>query len=115
MADTEHDYLSTACLHGRCAECRHQCKFCAAACRHSCHTPSPSFLGLPIAYADVESGPLIIVPSTGVRLWKAWCWGCGAVKPDGWRIATECRYCGWFTATIEPEWAGRGGAQRRKR
>ena len=33
----QHRYLSTACLHGACAECREMCKFCDATCLHDCH------------------------------------------------------------------------------
>jgi hypothetical protein len=33
----EHPYVSTACWHRRCAECRRSCKFCRAQCRCSCH------------------------------------------------------------------------------
>lgn len=36
-ASGAHDYLSTACLHGRHDECRRVCKFCPAECRDACH------------------------------------------------------------------------------
>ena len=34
-----HDYLSTACHHGLCGDCRVTCKFCKAQCLHECHLP----------------------------------------------------------------------------
>lgn len=36
-SDLEHDYLSTACEHGQCDECRRVCKFCPSECGHVCH------------------------------------------------------------------------------
>jgi len=36
MVCGEH-YVSTACIHLRCSECRKTCKFCDAPCRHPCH------------------------------------------------------------------------------
>ena len=33
----QHRYLSTACLHQRCADCRKTCKFCDATCLCDCH------------------------------------------------------------------------------
>lgn len=39
----QHDYLSTACLHGLHDRCRLTCKFCDVRCRCSCHSaPAPS-------------------------------------------------------------------------
>jgi hypothetical protein len=32
-----HSYLSTACYHQRCEDCRLTCKFCSAVCLCSCH------------------------------------------------------------------------------
>jgi hypothetical protein len=32
-----HEYLSTACLHDECGNCRNTCKFCDAPCLHDCH------------------------------------------------------------------------------
>jgi hypothetical protein len=37
--ESEHDYLSTACLHGEHQHCRLVCKFCPAECRCECHQP----------------------------------------------------------------------------
>jgi hypothetical protein len=34
----QHDYTSTACLHGQCGSCRQTCKYCDASCQHGCHT-----------------------------------------------------------------------------
>lgn len=34
---TGHFYISTACGHGKHAECRLSCKFCATPCRCDCH------------------------------------------------------------------------------
>lgn len=33
----EHDYLSTACFHGKHKLCRKECKFCRSSCQCSCH------------------------------------------------------------------------------
>lgn len=35
----EHPYVSTACWHGLHPRCRDSCKFCAEACRCTCHQP----------------------------------------------------------------------------
>jgi hypothetical protein len=35
--EIRHQYMSTACLHGLCDQCRNVCKFCKARCRHVCH------------------------------------------------------------------------------
>lgn len=37
MAEPEHRYLSTACLHEVHSQCRKRCKFCDARCRCPCH------------------------------------------------------------------------------
>jgi len=37
MTTPMHDYLSTACGHGNCANCRLTCKFCDSPCQHGCH------------------------------------------------------------------------------
>lgn len=34
---SDHDYLSTACEHGACDQCRQACKFCGNSCGHGCH------------------------------------------------------------------------------
>ena len=33
----DHAYLSTACAHGACSQCRKKCKFCDADCLYACH------------------------------------------------------------------------------
>ena len=33
----DHDYESTACLHGKHERCRQRCKFCNVSCRCDCH------------------------------------------------------------------------------
>jgi pyruvate-formate lyase-activating enzyme len=38
LAEDKHDYLSTACHHGRHFACRLKCKFCQAPCKCGCHT-----------------------------------------------------------------------------
>lgn len=32
MTASQHEYTSTACLHGQCGSCRRTCKFCDASC-----------------------------------------------------------------------------------
>lgn len=32
-----HVYVSTACYHGRCKDCRKSCKFCDVPCECDCH------------------------------------------------------------------------------
>lgn len=34
---SQHEYISTACLHGECGSCRKTCKFCDASC--GCQQP----------------------------------------------------------------------------
>jgi hypothetical protein len=37
MTEAKHGYLSTACFHGLCGECRLECKFCGTPCLCQCH------------------------------------------------------------------------------
>jgi hypothetical protein len=41
-AEDAHDYLSTACRHDQCSQCRRTCKFCVALCRCGCHAAAPA-------------------------------------------------------------------------
>jgi hypothetical protein len=36
-APSEHEYLSTYCIHGDCTNCRLTCKICKASCVCPCH------------------------------------------------------------------------------
>lgn len=49
MTTAQHEYISTACLHGHCGSCRQTCKFCDASCRHDCHGKTGP---LPVARVD---------------------------------------------------------------
>ena len=37
QATTVHEYISTACFHGKCGSCRNTCKFCGNPCRCDHH------------------------------------------------------------------------------
>lgn len=37
MTTSQHEYISTACLHGLCGSCRNTCKYCGTSCQHDCH------------------------------------------------------------------------------
>jgi hypothetical protein len=37
MVTLGHNYLSTACWHGKHDQCRKECKFCKAPCKCECH------------------------------------------------------------------------------
>lgn len=53
----QHDYVSTACLHGECGSCRRTCKYCDAQCQ--CIRPlcAHSMAGpLPVAWVDQARG-----------------------------------------------------------
>jgi hypothetical protein len=32
-----HEYVSTACFHAQCGDCRRSCKYCDVPCQHVCH------------------------------------------------------------------------------
>lgn len=44
--EDRHDYLSTACHHGLCVDCRLACKFCGEPCRCNCHRPEFQGVGV---------------------------------------------------------------------
>ena len=49
-----HEYMSTACHHGKCGTCRKTCKYCDSPCRHSCHQ-DPSATS-PLPWVDQARG-----------------------------------------------------------
>jgi hypothetical protein len=78
-----HDYLSTACFHGQCSDCRITCKFCSTKCSHICHTASaPS--------GNAGSQPVLESPSAArIELTEA-----DGQEFSGWAIAyySDLRY-----------------------
>jgi hypothetical protein len=53
MTTGQHEYTSTARLHGQCGSCRKTCKYCDASCQHGCHTQAG---GRPVAGVDQARG-----------------------------------------------------------
>ena len=67
----DHEYLSTACVHGECGSCRQTCKYCDASCRHGCHLASGSKTA-PVSWVDQARGVAIrlhdVLQAVGVDL-----------------------------------------------
>ena len=59
---TPHEYVSTACQHGRPEDCRRRCKYCGTPCQHPAHDGQPA--------ADMAEVEQAILGAAWLRLYR---------------------------------------------